>query len=471
MDDIEIDLSGLPEVTNEAFERLYRDKTRFLIMKGGAGSSKSYFVAQKLIYRCLTEYNPFFPHRFLVCRKVANTLRKSCFNLIRGRINILGLGELFECRKGTLEIECINGNIINFVGLDDVEKLKSIYDPTSIWIEEASEVEEKDVDQLNLRLRGNMPFYKQIILSFNPISMGNFLRKKFFTDPLRKDTLIHESTYHDNRFIDEEYKEQLEAMKETNPYYYQVYVLNEWGSAANACFPEFTNKPLNADGSHNGAWTHVIKPFEIPPSWKIYRSYDFGYSKPFSVAWWAQDYDGRLYRILELYGWTGEPNVGIKWFPQQQAETIREYEDNHRWLKGKEIIGVADPSIWDVSRGESVADIMEKSRVYFEKGDNKRIPGKMQMHYRLAFDENGIPMLYSFDTCTAFNRTMPELLYSETRPEDVDTDGEDHPYDDGRYICQLNPIAPRKALPKAIKQFNPLDTDDTRYSKYSFYNI
>jgi hypothetical protein len=469
---VKVDLSKLPSITNTAFEPLYKNKSRFLVMKGGAGSSKSYFAGQKYIYRSLTEQHPSFEHRFLVCRKVANTLRKSCFALIEGRIKAMGFSELFQCNKSTFEIKCINGNMIMFAGLDDVEKLKSIYDPTSEWVEEASEAEAEDIMQLNLRMRGEFPFYQQMILTFNPISLGNFLRPMFFTEPPRTDTTIHNSTYKDNRFINQAYREQLESYKDIAPYYYQVYVLNQWGSAAGACFPEFVDDPK---GYMTRRWTHVIRPFEIPPDWKIFRSFDFGYSRPFSVAWWAMDYDGRLYRILELYGCTGEPNVGIKWYPQQIAERIREIEDNHRWLKGKNIRGVADPSIWDASRGDSVADVMEKSRIYFDPADNKRIPGKMQVHYRLAFDENGIPMMYVFAPdetgaggCKAAIRTLPELIYDEHNPEDVDTDGEDHPYDDIRYLCQDNPIPPRKAIPPKAKIYNPLD-DEPRRNNYSFY--
>lgn len=451
---ITVDLSGLPRVENDTFLPLFRDRKRFLVLKGGAGSGKSYFVADKLIYRCLAEQDKVQKHRFLVCRKVARTLRQSCFELIVSRISKLGFAELFRYNRSSMEITCRNGNMMLFSGLDDVEKLKSIYDITGIWGEEASEFEVEDIRQLNLRLRGQSPYYKQIILSFNPISYSNWLRGEYFTDPPRADTTIHNSTYRDNKFIDDAYKAQLESYKELAPYYYQVYVLNEWGSAAGACFPEFRNNP-----NPERAWTHVIHPFAIPDNWRIYRSFDFGYSKPFSVGWWAADHDGRVYRILELYGSNGEPNVGIKWDPHQIAEHIAEIEDTHSMLKGKRINGVADPSIWDASRGQSVAEMMEKHRIYFDPGDNKRIPGKMQVHYRLAFDDNGIPMMYIFDTCKAFIRTLPELIYDEHKPEDVDTDGEDHCFDEVRYLCQMNPITPPVRAPKAPAPYDPLSTD------------
>ena len=149
--------------------------------------------------------------------------------------------------------------------------------------------------------------------------------------------------------------------------------------------------------------------------WSVFRSYDFGYGKPFSCAWWAVDYDGVLYRILELYGCTGEPNQGLRWTPERQFGEIARLEREHPWLRGRTITGVADPSIWDGSRGESVAETAARFGLFFTPGDNDRIPGWMQCHYRLQFDEQGFPRMYVFDSCRAFLRTIPSLRFSRTR--------------------------------------------------------
>ena len=191
--------------------------------------------------------------------------------------------------------------------------------------------------------------------------------------------------------------------------------------------------------------THVIDPFEIPEGWKIYRSFDWGYNRPFSCGWWAVDYDGVVYRILELYGCGNTPNEGVKWTPPQVFREIHRIETEHRWLAGKKIIGIADPSIWDAETGESIADVAARHQVYFTPGDNKRIPGWMQLHYRLAFDENGYPMMYIFSNCKAFIRTIPLLQYDGCKPEDLDTRGEDHVADEARYFCMSRPIKPRVA--------------------------
>jgi hypothetical protein len=229
----------------------------------------------------------------------------------------------------------------------------------------------------------------------------------------------------------------------------------DWDSFSGQVFMEWRNNP---DGYKMRRNTHVIEAFRVPNSWKIYRGFDFGYSKPFSVGWYAVDHDGRMYRIRELYGCTGTPNEGVKWEPAEIARKIKEIEAEDENLRGKYVYGIADPSIFDESRGESVGRMMEREGVYFEKADNTRIAGKMQLHNRLAFDDEGYPMLYVFDTCKHFIRTIPALVYSQVDVEDIDTTTEDHIYDECRYVCMEHPINPPKKKLKE-KQYNPLETE------------
>jgi hypothetical protein len=208
----------------------------------------------------------------------------------------------------------------------------------------------------------------------------------------------------------------------------------------------------------------VIAPFAPPPGWKIYRSFDWGYAKPFSCAWWAVDYDGVVYRILELYGCRKDqdgrdiPNEGVKWVDDKIFSEIARMEREHPWLAGKSIQGVADPSIWaGEESGVSRYDAAVKHRVYFEKGNNDRIPGWMQCHYRLSFDENGYPMMYVFKTCEAFIRTIPLLCYDPHAAEDLDSSQEDHAADEWRYFCMTNPIQPKQEQRKMDVGFDPLN--------------
>ena len=111
--------------------------------------------------------------------------------------------------------------------------------------------------------------------------------------------------------------------------------------------------------------------------------------------------------------------------------------------------------------------------VTWERGDNTRLAGKMQFHYRLAFDEEGRSMFYCFNTCRHFIRTIPNLVYDETKVEDIDTDGEDHIYDECRYVFMQRPITPREITPKLVPLDDPLNLfqEERGGDKYEFYRI
>ena len=276
------------------------------------------------------------------------------------------------------------------------------------------------------------------------------------------------ATVFDNRKLlenDPNYLATLATLPEADK---QAFLYGNWDSFNGQVFQEWANRPEHYDDRR---YTHVINPFMIPSNWRIYRGFDFGYSKPFSVGWFAVDTANRVYHIAELYGCTGQPDVGVKWDPHKIAREIRQIEQEHPNLKGKKIIGIADPSIYDESRGESVGAMMEKERIYFTGADNTRIAGKMQYHYRLAFDDDGIPMFYVFNTCKHFIRTIPNLVYDETKVEDINTKTEDHIYDMCRYVLMDNPIGPRPNSSKNKKVYNPLDDDFKPNSNYNFYKM
>ena len=275
---------------------------------------------------------------------------------------------------------------------------------------------------------------------------------------MRRTRIFIPSTVFDNKKLlenDPGYLGNLASLPEAEK---QALLYGDWDSFSGQVFTEWRNDPAHYEDQR---WTHVIKPFRIPAHWKIWRGYDFGYAKPFSVGWYAADEEGRLYRIKELYGCTGTPNEGTKVNPVEQARMIREAEENDPNLKGRHINGVADPAIFDESRGESVAAMQEKhpNYLFWTPGDHTRLAGKMQMHYRLAFDGEGRPMFQVFDTCKHFIRTIPNLVYDETNVEDIDTTQEDHIYDECRYVMMENPISPRKTESVPVLKDDPLDMD------------
>lgn len=234
----------LRETNNDAFLPLFWDEHRYLVLKGGGGSGKSVFAGRKILERVTSEPG----HRWLVCRKVGRTLRESCFEQLKNQAYEFYADEISYIPRGKggdMTMRFRNGSEILFSGLDDVEKLKSIYNVTGIWIEEASEVLERDFNQLDIRLRTKFPYYLQIILTFNPISILHWLKKRFFDfdikDPeerrkARERTRVHESTYKDNRFLTREYIQTLEGFRETDEYYYQVYALGMWGVTGKTVF-------------------------------------------------------------------------------------------------------------------------------------------------------------------------------------------------------------------------------------------
>lgn len=273
---------------------------------------------------------------------------------------------------------------------------------------------------------------------------------------LRRSRIFVPSTVFDNKRLlenDPNYLANLAMLPDAEK---NALLYGSWDSFDGQVFMEWRNDPAHY---HDMQWTHVVDPFPIPAHWRIWRGFDFGYARPFSVGWFAADEDGRLYHIKEYYGCDGTPNRGVKMNPQDIAAQIRRIEKEDPMLAGRRITGIADPSIFDESRGESVARMMERAPnfIYWQGADNTRMAGKMQFHYRLAFDAAGVPMFYCFSTCRHFIRTIPALVYDEKHVEDIDTDGEDHIYDMTRYVFMEHTISPRRNEEKRIPESDPLD--------------
>lgn len=288
------------KMLNKIYLPLLENRMRYEILYGGAGSGKSVFTAQRLLFRILGERG----HRFLVVRKVARTNRHSTFSLISNLIREWKVQHLFKANKSGMEIICANHNSILFCGLDDVEKLKSISGITGIWIEEATEISEEDFNQLNLRLRGRTNYPKQITLTFNPVSALNWIKKRFF-DSTIENSFILKTTYKDNKFIDDEYKKVLEELKEQDEIYYQVYAHGEWGLLGNLVY---TNWEVTAK---------IPKDFE-----KVFWGLDFGYNNPTALIK-VGVCDKQIYILEEFYK-TGLTNLDLMSVLEKK---VQKYED------------------------------------------------------------------------------------------------------------------------------------------------
>ena len=433
---------NIPE-PNEKQKLFLADQHRHVAYGGARGGGKSWAVRVKATLLCMR----WAGIKILIVRK---TYRELTNNHIVPLQQMLP-PEAARYNKTEKVFTFCNGSTIwfgycnNDADLDQYQGAE--YDV--IFFDEATQLQESWLKKINLAVRQPNGLPKRTYYTCNPGGVSHNYIKRLFIEKRYEEAEIPENysftqaLVTDNKVLMEmspEYKAELEALP---PKLREAWLYGSWDIFEGQFFEDFMDM---SDHYADRQWTHVIDPFPIDPSWKIYRSFDWGYNKPFSCGWWAVDHDGVVYRILELYGCTKTPNEGVKWTPPQVFAEIHRIETEHEWLAGKKIIGVADPAIWDAETGESIADVAAKHQVFFTPGDHKRIPGWMQMHYRFAFDENGFPMMYVFSNCKAFIRTIPLLQYDEHKPEDLDTEGEDHVADEVRYFCMSRPIKPRVAV-------------------------
>lgn len=214
---------------------------RYEVYYGGGGSGKSYGAFQKIIFKCIKN-----KRRVLVIRKVGATMKDSVFLLCKSILSTIGIRYIEN--KTDLTITLDNGTVFLFKGMDDPEKIKSIADITDIVIEEATELTQDDFTQLDIRLRPSADIkYPQIFLMFNPVSKANWCFKHWFEKGTPARTKIIHSTYKDNKFLTDEYRQTLERLAETNPNYYKIYCLGEFATLDKLVFPIIHKKLLNEE--------------------------------------------------------------------------------------------------------------------------------------------------------------------------------------------------------------------------------
>lgn len=297
---------------------------------------------------------------------------------------------------------------------------------------------------------------KQIRATANPWGKGHNAVKLYFIDVAPQGKIYKDpETGIERIHIKGHYTENL-ALMAADPDYINTIIAATTGG-------EFQRKAwrdgdwdIVAGGMFDDLWrddVHFIEGWpvaETPQSWRLDRSFDYGSSKPFSVGWWAESDgteapNGRIYppktlfRVAEWYGWNKvTPNVGIRMQDVDIAKGIVKREE--KWGLGKRMKpGPADASIFFSEPGHrSIYDSM-KGMVKFNPSESKagsRIPGWEAVRRRLkaaADNDHDLPHLYVFNNCTQFRRTVPVLPRDEHKPDDADTDAEDHIADEVRY--------------------------------------
>lgn len=263
----------------------YSDK-RFLFLYGGAGSGKSQFAARKILFRMMNEPN----HRFLIVRKEKCHVRESMYTLLKDIIEYYKMSDHFICLEEAMKITySLNGNEIISAGLLESDKIKSITGITGIWAEEAFELDKKDFDQLNLRLRGIMDNYKQIICTFNPMDATHWLKTLMDKNP---DNLLSvRTTFKDNMFIDREYMDELTYQYKQNENFNRVYIEGDWGRAY-----------TGGEFYHGFSWSKHVDSISYNPKLPLHITFDFNVNPYVTCCVWQIDCNasGELKKALQI---------------------------------------------------------------------------------------------------------------------------------------------------------------------------
>ena len=364
-----------------------------------------------------------------------------------------GATALFSYVDKDNDVTRYQGQSFTWIGVDELGQYPTPY----VW------------NYLRSRLRTTDPEIQTYMrASANPGGVGGWWLKKMFVDPTipnepfwatdidsgkvlrygpnhpeHADEPLYQRRFiparlTDNPFLMEsgEYEAMLLSLPEVER---RRLLEGDWDVADGAAFSEFDRS------------VHVVEPFEVPYNWPRLRAADYGYSSPSCVLWGAVDWDGNIFIYRELYdkGYTGET----------LARIVNALEENDPLMQ----ISVLDGACWSKhGTGPSIAESMIRNGVRWIPADKNRIPGKIELHRRLAIDERtDEPKLKIFSTCTNLIRTLPTIPLSKTNSEDVDTKSDDHAYDALRYMCMTRPTGlPQNSIFNQIKKdtFQPADS-------------
>ncbi len=329
---------------------------------------------------------------------------------------------------------------------------------TRVYVEEARNFPSPSpIKKLHAALRSGAGVPCRMRLTGNPGGPGHQWVKARYIDPAPMgfevirdpDTGLERvfipSKVADNRFLGAAYIGQLRASGSAE--LVRAWLEGDWSVISGAFFPEFSMEK------------HVITPRRLPDHWLRYGAADWGSAKPFAWLWFAVS-DGSLpefprgalivYR--EWYGMKpGEPNVGLRMVAEDVGAGVAARQKDDPRYEDRAIYHVLDPAAWAEDGGPSIAErVARGGKLLLRRADNARVSqrgamgGWDQVRARLQGEE-GRPMVYIFNTCTHLIRTLPALQHDTDKPEDVDTEGEDHAPDAFRYGCMARPYVRKVA--------------------------
>lgn len=450
------DLAKFQPKQIEAWNALFDKKCKYLLYGGAAHGGKSYFLRWAAI-----GLGMYYAQKYKV-QNIPIGLFSEDYPTLKDRQVIRfknempdWLGRLREFRDEGFAFQVspkYGGAMILLRNLDDPSKYASTEFAAQL-VEELTKNPKETFDDLRFRLRYPGIEDVKFIGATNPGGIGHAWVKKFFIQPDPENPDIEQdkvmfipATVYDNKFTNQGYIDQLKSLPEQKR---KAFLEGSWDIFAGQVFSEWTQN------------THVVRPFEIPKDWKRYISMDWGSNKPFSVGWFAVDYDGHTYLYRELYmnSEKFEEKFGQPLTAKRLANIIQAI--NKRNKETYEYM-TADPSMWNKillggrsgdDTGESYAEIMLNEGLNMMKGDNDRINGMAKFREMLSKGPDGTPKFQVFEGCYDTIRTIPALIYDSHRTEDVDTDGEDHTYDMIRYHFMSRPYSPeeKEVKPNKIK--------------------
>ncbi|KRM83940.1 phage terminase, large subunit, PBSX family [Limosilactobacillus coleohominis DSM 14060] len=356
----------------QIFDSLF-DYTHFVeVWYGGASSGKSHGVVQKIVLKALKRWK--YPRKVLWLRKVDRTIQDSIFTDVIDCLSTWKLLPLCKVNKSNRTINLPNGAVFLFKGMDDPEKIKSIKGLSDVVMEEASEFNQDDFTQLTLRLREPKHKDRQLFCMFNPVSKLNWTYKQWFAEDTvvdRNRVAIHQSTYKDNHFLDEDNIRTIENLKQTNPAYYKIYTLGEFATLDKLVFPVFEKRRLN---------TRALSQY---PS---YFGLDFGYTNDETAFMHVKvDQTNHIIYIVEEYAKHGMLNSDISRVIKQMGYA-------------KEVITA------DAAEPKSIAEI-KRDGIYrirpAKKGKDSIVQGiAFMQQYHIVIDDRCVKTIEEFENYT-----------------------------------------------------------------------
>lgn len=434
---------------------------KYILYGGCLGGGKSYllrWIAIRMLMTWFFEKGLTYVQVMLACEDYPSLKDRQITKIAREFPSWLGKSYSDHKDYGRCFIlDSAYGNgVLCFRNLDDASKYQSA-EFAAILVDELTKNPYDTFNDLRMRLRwpGLTDDETFFLGGTNPGGIGHAYCKAFWIDKI----------YPEEFRIPVDYSGKFAFVKskaEDNPYLDETYwqMLNTLPIHLRAAFKDgswdtFVGQALQE-------WSrvhHVIKPVKLPEGAPKFMTFDWGFGAPFSVGWWWLDSDGRFYRFAEWYGWNGTPNQGLRLADSEVAQGIikREksmgFEIEREGVVNPQIIRLCDPTCFNKKpdykgggQGTSTAEEFRRLGLVLRPGDPSRSLKLRQFHQRLLVtkdektDKFNVPMMQIYDSCIHFIRTIPTLIINPNNPEDIDTDGEDHVYDEAALLCMARPM-------------------------------